>query len=352
MIPENALPSYQRLFGDLDFSAGDESRSVYSPAAYLADLMQLVGDGDDPNTTDLTGRRPDLTGIPLDAAHVYTELPYLDIVNEVLARQVEQLGDGSAAELLQTLRHPFHVPYSVRHERLRRYLHHLGVDPTELYRRFATTADPDVTAREYLGLTPDDVTLVTTVLGDGPDLRACYRLDPRATDPFVALEDVETFLRTTSMTGVQLRTLLYGDLSSAGSPSERAQATAFFIHSGGEPVTLDADEKNLVCGYYEGRVPVEWFDRVNRFARLADRIELSFTDLDLVLRTCRGNRIDRAALRVLAVVKHLHHTLDLPIDVVVSLVAPINTLGVGDGDAPADLFNRVFNAPFAVRERT
>ena len=41
---ENSLPSYQKLFGDLDFVEGDESRSVYSPAAYLADLLQLPAD--------------------------------------------------------------------------------------------------------------------------------------------------------------------------------------------------------------------------------------------------------------------------------------------------------------------
>ncbi|WP_293119640.1 hypothetical protein [Moorena sp. SIO4G3] len=36
------LPSYERIFGEIDFQKGNEARSVYSPAAYLADLLQLL----------------------------------------------------------------------------------------------------------------------------------------------------------------------------------------------------------------------------------------------------------------------------------------------------------------------
>jgi hypothetical protein len=354
MTSENSLPSYQQLFGDLDFPAGEDSRCVYSPAAYLADLLQLVGDGDGTAPGRLTGRRPDLTGIPLDAENIYTELPYLDIVNEVLAREIERNSSGEidTAEVLDTLRHPFQVPFSVRHDRLRRYLRHLGVDPADLYRQFAATANADVVARECLGLTPAGVTLVTTALGDGKPLRDCYRLDEKASDPFADLEDVETFLRVTSMSGAELRTLLFGELSAHGDPAERGRASAFFIHHGVEPVVLDETGTRLVCGYYRGRVPIQWFDQVNRFVRLARLLDLPFGDLDLVLRTCCDRVIDLGALRVLAVVVHLHRTLDLPIDVVVSLVKPINVLGVGDAGTPADLFNRMFNAPFVAHDRT
>ncbi|OLB74337.1 MAG: hypothetical protein AUI14_23830 [Actinobacteria bacterium 13_2_20CM_2_71_6] len=350
MRPENSLPSYRKLFAELDgqSAAGDGSRSVYSPPAYLADLLQLLAD--DASTAGLTERRPDLTTIPLDAAHSYTELPYLDIVNEILANQIAD--GGSAFEVLRTLQHPFQVPYSLPHERVRRYLNHLGVDPVELYRQFAPTADPDVVAREYLGLTPEDVALVTTVLGDGPQLRACYRLDPAAADPYQALEEVDRFLLATSMTTGELRALLYGDLSAAGAPAERSEAGALFAHHDGQPVTLDADETHLVGGDDAGHVPVEWFDRVNRFVRFARRTGLSFTDLDLVLRTCCDNRIDTAALQTIAVVIRLGRDCDLPVDVVVSLVAPINTLGIGDEDTPRDLFNRIFNVPFVAVDRT
>jgi hypothetical protein len=41
---EKNLPSYEQLFSNLNFKVGDEARSVYSPAAYLTDLIQLLQD--------------------------------------------------------------------------------------------------------------------------------------------------------------------------------------------------------------------------------------------------------------------------------------------------------------------
>ncbi|MBB4751809.1 hemopexin repeat-containing protein [Actinoplanes lobatus] len=137
------------------------SRSVYSPAAYLAELLKLAGPG-----PELTGRRPDLAGLP-SFEDGYAEVPHLDIVNEILAREIERGG----AEL----------PSSVRHERIRAYLRHLGVEPAELYRLYAAPADPDVVARESLGLTADDVATATTPL----DL--ARRLELSSTDVDLAL---------------------------------------------------------------------------------------------------------------------------------------------------------------------
>src|SRR5689334_9306335 len=74
---------------------------------------------------------------------------------------------GDAFDLLTTPRYPFLAPYSKSRERLRQCLRQLGVDPVELYRQFAAPVDPDVVAREQLGLSPADVAMVTTALADG-----------------------------------------------------------------------------------------------------------------------------------------------------------------------------------------
>jgi receptor-binding and translocation channel-forming TcA subunit of Tc toxin/ABC toxin-like protein/neuraminidase-like protein/hemopexin/virulence plasmid A protein len=342
MSSDGSLPSYEQLFGELDFRPADESRSVYSPAAYLADLLQLAG-------PELTGRRPDLRDVPLDHEHSYSELPYLDIVNEVLAREVAP--DGDAFEDLATKRYPFLAPFSLGRERLRQCLRQLGVDPVDLYRQFAPDEDSDVVAREYLGLSPADVAMVTTELADGRPLRECYRLDLDADDPYTELVDAARFRRAASLTAAELRELLWGALSATATRDEATEldeATVFFVHQG-TPVSLDEDERQLVAPEGTGRIPVAWFDRANRFVRLARRTGLSFTDLELVLRTCCDNRIDLPALRAIAVVLWLRRAYDLPVDVVVSLVADVPVLGTGTGDVPADLFNRVFNVPFTPR---
>ena len=38
------FPSYVKLFGRINFQEADKARSVYSPSAYLADLLQLIDD--------------------------------------------------------------------------------------------------------------------------------------------------------------------------------------------------------------------------------------------------------------------------------------------------------------------
>ncbi|MFL6129184.1 MAG: hemopexin repeat-containing protein, partial [Mycobacteriales bacterium] len=351
MSLDASMPSYQKLFGDLAFRSGDESRTVYSPAAYLADLLQLLGEQDGGAAPALVERRPDIPAVPLDAEHTYTELPYLDVVNEVLERELQGAGEQDAYQVLAGLRYPFTLPFSLRHERLRRLLEHLEVDPVELYRQFADRVDPDVVAREFLGLTPTDVDLLATALSDGPKLRECYQLGDN--EAYRALEDVERFRRATTLTVPELRDLLYGTLCATpvgdGAP-EREAATQFFVSQGDPPVTLDADERRLV--HPSGSVPVAWFERVNRFVRLARRTGLPLPDLDLVLRLCCGNRIDLAALRRIAVLIDLQRRLELPVDVVASLVAPMNTLGIGNEEVPQDLFDRVFNVPFAVPERS
>ncbi|WP_436762963.1 hemopexin repeat-containing protein [Streptosporangium sp. V21-05] len=358
MQPADSLPSYEQLFGELDFREQDESRSVYSPAAYLAELIQLLGnDAPAGLLGDLLSRRPAIGNVPLDGANTYTELPYLDVVNEVLEQELTRGRTVGADQVLRALRHPFTMPFSLRHERLRRLLHHLQVEPAELYRHLADTPAPDVVAREYLGLTPDDVKVLTTPLGDGPVLREHWGLDADAEENLRTLEAVPRFRQAASLTGAELRELLYGGLGAAstgGTPPERSAASALFVHHGGPVVVLDPGEERLVCAddpadpYDDGEpIPAAWFDRVSRFVRLARRTGLTLTDLDLVLRDCCGNRIDARALRHLAVLLHLHRGLDVPIDVAVSLVAPMNTLGAGDGETPRDLFDRVFNVPFA-----
>ncbi|WP_326558464.1 hemopexin repeat-containing protein [Micromonospora sp. NBC_01796] len=327
MSRDGSLPNYELLFGELDLRPADESRAVYSPAAYLADLLRLLEENVE--GASLLARRPDIKDILLDAENTLTEKPYLDIVNEIL----ESLVGAEPYERLRTMRFPFDKPFSLADERLRRYLTRLGVAPAELYRRFAVPADPDIVAREYLGLTPEEVEVMTVARPTEADVRAFYGLTEQ--ESLGDLETLDRFRRATGLSSAEVRELLFGHLAPG-----RAEASVFFVHHGGTPVGLDADETRLVG---DGAVPVEWFERVSRFVRLARRTGLTPTELDLVLRGCCGNRLDGDALRVLAVVLRLRDQLSLPVEVVCSLAAPMDTIGIGpDGNSP-DLFGRTFD---------
>lgn len=148
------IPNYADLFGNIDFKEGDEYRSVYSPAAYLADLLQMLDDEFDPTSIDFDLRRSDIKTIDLDAENTTTLIPYLDIVNEVLEGRIDSSSDA-VYETLENAAYPFNMPFSLNNEKIKNHLHHLGISAHELRRLFATTAttaDYTTGAREYLGL--------------------------------------------------------------------------------------------------------------------------------------------------------------------------------------------------------
>ncbi|MFI6323786.1 hemopexin repeat-containing protein [Nonomuraea sp. NPDC050556] len=304
----NSLPNYELLFGDLDFRKADAARSVTSPAAYLVDLLRLLED--EIHGATLLDRRPDIREIPLDAQHTNDEVPYLEIVLEIL----ERLVGPDAYEKLRTAKFPFDKPFNLAYERLGVFLAERRVGREELSRLF--DRDADVLAREFLGLSPEMVDLVATARPNEADQRAYYNVNPDRRERLEDLADAELFRSRTSLSGAELEELLASE----------------FVRQGEGRVTARDGRLRLPAR----RELPEWMDRVNRFVRLAHRAHLSLPDLDVVLSACCGNRLDGHALRILATVVHVSRTLDLPIPVVASLVAPVTVEPLELGDVELD----------------
>ncbi len=342
------LPGYEELFGALDFKKGDEARSVYSPAAYLADLLQLIDDFFE--NADHRERRPDIDNIRLDGENTFTPLPYLDIVIELLEKAAEADGKDAYTVLREAL-YPFNLPFSLDNEKLKKYLHFLNVSPQTLYKLFSLRENPDRVSRDYLGLSEEEYRLITqpkTV--DRQYLDTYFDYDTKADAPgnFPAA----TFLKLTGLSGNELRELLFVELSDTARNSaeepEKERADELYINAGlGGYARLDDGEEKIIWSSAGAAIPLPWFDRVNRFIRLAKKTGLSFTDLDLVLRSCCGNTLDHRAVQTIAVVKQLQVQTDLEMNVVCALLCDINTLGIGNEEQAQDLFNRVFNNRFA-----
>lgn len=84
-------PSWELLFGSPDYCDCEDCSSVTSPAAYLVDLLLWLGRAPQAAAAPLdvlTRRRPDLTKILLDCANTKTEVPYIDLVCELLEDEV------------------------------------------------------------------------------------------------------------------------------------------------------------------------------------------------------------------------------------------------------------------------
>ncbi|QFG22230.1 hemopexin repeat-containing protein [Actinomadura sp. WMMB 499] len=285
-MSSDGFPSHERLFGDPAIRAEDAARSVHSPAAYLVELLRLLeGTFERPA---LLERRPDLEQVVLDGENTYIESPYLDIVNEILERLV---GDDPYGAL-RTRTHPLGLPFSLRNERLKKYLDYFEVTPDELYLLFTSRIDHDILAREYLGLSPEDVTALTTVL-DEAGLAETLGLEPGET--LAVLEDAARFAAATGLTGAELRALV----------------------EAGTGVTLEADGSRL-----QG-ADTAWFERTTRLVRLMRLTAMAPADLSLVVDTCCAGRIDLAGLRAVAAAVRLGRVHGMAPDEVCGLVVPI-----------------------------
>jgi hypothetical protein len=84
-------PTLATLFGSQDYCATDDCTSILSPAAYLCDLLLWLRNHPQGSKTVLDvldGRRPDIRNLLLNCPNTDTELPYIDLVNELLADKI------------------------------------------------------------------------------------------------------------------------------------------------------------------------------------------------------------------------------------------------------------------------
>jgi hypothetical protein len=99
------VPSYQTLFGNLDYCKCDECSSIFSPAAYFLDIMRITDEYITPVNPaipagmKLQERRPDLFNIKLTCANTNNPVPTIQIINEVMEAKLQsglQVNTGTA----------------------------------------------------------------------------------------------------------------------------------------------------------------------------------------------------------------------------------------------------------------
>lgn len=337
------MPGYDTIFGKLDFKKGDEARSVYSPAAYLADMLQIMHDEFDataPVNTSFEQRRPDIKNIILDAENTFGIIPYLDIVNEILEKEI----GPDPYTTLKTGAFPMNLPFDLQNERIKLCLQYLDVTAEQVYKVFAVNHLKEIIAREYLALSADEVKVI---LGSsGGTLLEKYGNPSSMTD----ILNVENFLIATKLTGLELRELLFQNLDEGERGEVAVDGTTYHLQTNffvnkdlNGFATLDDTEENIVWSSGTA-VPDAWFERVHRLIRLSKKTGISLTDLDLMLRDLCGHTLDDNAIVKVAVVQRLVNQYDLKVDEVCAFFHTLNSTGYGSDELePADLFNRLFN---------
>ncbi|MCP4401896.1 MAG: hypothetical protein GY801_31925, partial [bacterium] len=206
-VLENQVPNYSNLFGSPDICECKHCRSVYSPAAYLVDLLRFLWRGtpndDGKSPLDmLARRRPDLLHLPLTCENTNTVIPYIDLVNEVMEYYTAEegldkdaaydTGETTAEELranpqnvnlkayrnLKDAVYPFTLPYHQPLDAIRTYSAHLKTGRHAVM----TTMQTDFSAAviraieaEALGLSEEEYTILTKKkFDDTNDTKAIY----------------------------------------------------------------------------------------------------------------------------------------------------------------------------------
>lgn len=188
------------MFGSLEQAEVEESQTVYSPAAYLVDILNFLEnrtDGDKEVFVELKRRRGDILNIDLTGENTFTPLPYVDLAIEQMEKlllsrvdhSVESLQESRqttatakelaagpehlqprAYEILQKAVFPSSLPFHLPLEEVRTYYNHLGRKRADLMRIFQPVRPPIPQggepedydwAIEYLGLSREEAGIIT-----------------------------------------------------------------------------------------------------------------------------------------------------------------------------------------------
>ncbi len=295
-IAQNA--TLKALFGSQDYCEVDDCTSILSPAAYLTDLLlwlsrRTYGITGYPNALEaLRARRPDLLNLLLNCPNTDTPLPYIDVVNELLAdtinppkpaawRQTTLSADllraapdpananpGADTALLNAV-YPRMLPYDGSLDLLRRVLAKSNVALWQLRQAFLplhgaiTTAQQLPIAGERFGVSLPERNLITTAA-----TAAMLQRVWNTANPTVDLAQVDVFLSAASLTYEQLLELI----------------EVVWARGGGAPLTIQGindacdTSKETLSPLDAGRL-----DLIHRFLRLWSRTGWKMWELDLLL---------------------------------------------------------------------
>jgi peptidoglycan hydrolase-like protein with peptidoglycan-binding domain len=364
----DGLPNWEELFGSIDFCKCEHCRSVYGPAAYLVDILQLLR-RDGPPFTALMKRRPDLEHLKLTCENTNTPLPYVDLANEIMEFYVvheaitkdaaKDTGDATAEELsinpkymdtdaytaLRDAVFSFRLPFNLPVETARVYLEHLGCDVHEVMSVFQNTAGTpkpnDLTvACEYLKITPEEFEVLSGESAEPPRAFFGYTTETvvhknldssTVTESWRAnLARVPEFLRRTGLSFSDVADLLKTRfINPVQVPSFSAETVVLFSpevvcdlnQTWIQRLSSDSDDLDST-GLDEG----SWV-RIHRFLRLWSKLEWTQQELDRTIVALGAIDIDGPLIEDLARLAWLRSELNQSIVRLLSFWSLIDTFG-------------------------
>jgi hypothetical protein len=380
------LPDLAALFGSLDYFQCEDCQSVYSPAAYLVDLLQYLtqftasgGAGISTARDALLARRPDVQYVALNCANTNTTLPYIDVVNEILEavvappagqvtvidttgtsaerqalpQQVSQAAYAAIAGQVFPLSLPFDLPFA----QAQAYIAAMGTSRAAVLALFAGNpvaagAAPSIAAAA-LGINPEMQQVINGSDGHqdwerwgwpvhdpagvrDPDTGQPY--SPNPADWVAALSKVPVLLNRSGLTLQQLYQLL--EVAWVTESGVTIQA-GFTTIAGVQVLSSSADDMTFTG------LTGDVLDRANRFLRLWTASGLQMWELDWALGS--GTLTDDFLVFLSGAIA-VRNSLSLPFQEVLSFWMPLGTTDVtnhlGDEDTVTpSTYAEVFRNP-------
>jgi hypothetical protein len=359
-------PTLTTLFGSQDYCESDDCTSVLSPAAYLCDLLLWLRNHPQGAQTALDifdGRRPDIRHLLLNCPNTDTELPYIDLIIELLADKIsppadpnstinpiwkQTSADINAQQLsaapeyfnqpafvaLSTASYPQSLPYSTGLDGLRTYLQQWNLPLWQLRQTLlplsgASQSQQVAVAAERFKMSPHATDLVCNA--NFVTAPVAWNTPSPATD----LVPVPAFLQASSLTYEQLLELLevgwvQGGL---GIQIKGIDDTCMTSTQSLAPSPLDAG----------------FLDRAHRFIRLWLATGYKMWELDLLLNAASvgAGMLNQAALIALLAFRQLQDKTKLSVDQLLAFYETIDTATHRDPDGrtTTSLYARIFLNP-------
>ena len=378
------LPDLQALFGSLDYFQCHDCQSVYSPAAYLVDLLQYLSwfkATPLPGTTlpisavataldALLFRRPEIQYVALSCDNTNIVIPYIDLVNEILEVAVAPAGTAPPPTPIETLGitaerralpqqtqpvvaaaayaatkgvvFPITLPFDLDFARTTAYVAALGTSRSALLNLFPNLAGASVIAAAALNLSQAMQSVINQADTTSPWVRwglaqhPAQVIDPETNQPYspnpadwvAAMNKVPVFENRAGLTLLQLFQLL----EVVWVTESGVTLQLGFTTEAGVQVLSSSTDDMVFTG-----LTADVLDRANRFLRLWNATGLQMWELDWALEKAAGGVLDDTFLTFLSGVIAVKTQLSLPVQEVLTFWAPLETRDIvshlGDEDA-------------------
>jgi peptidoglycan hydrolase-like protein with peptidoglycan-binding domain len=339
------IPNLELLFGSLDFCDCEHCKSLYSPAAYLTDLLRFIGEHNSLVKKDATTfftvkeilfqRRPDLGNIKLNCENTNTPLPYIDLVCEILesyialqtnfsyqttmtAKELKAIPEYTRPKAYKTLAvadFPMNSSFNLFEEEARTYLNYLRAPRFELMETFQDFSNPiakvpeDVSiAAEYFGISEYEKKLIITEKPIVAQQDVYWKFDTSQSSVSVR----EMMNRTKLSYNELLQLLLVQFVNNPALPN-RSEIV--------RPVESCDTSLQTVSNLSAARL-----DLMHRFLRLWRKTAWKMWELDLLIRNPKigRNAMNADTLLNLKRFKRLQTRLNLPVETLLVFYGEIN----------------------------